>query len=125
MDVDPSMIEETEHRIKESGLNNVKTAVTQEYDLKIKEDTVSLALICTVLHEVEDKIRFITETDRILKDNGRIAIIEWIKRETDWGPPVNHRVGSDELQKLLEECKFKDITVKELNEYFYVIMAEK
>ncbi|VDN47199.1 Methyltransferase domain-containing protein (fragment) [Petrocella atlantisensis] len=46
------------------------------------------------MHEIDDKITFLNEIKRILINGGKIAVVEWIKRESDWGPPVNHRLDS-------------------------------
>ena len=79
------------------------------------------ALICTVLHEIEDRIKFLHETKRILIEGGKIAVVEWIKKESDWGPPVSHRVDSSDVKKELLDCGFTEISYVELNEYFYIV----
>lgn len=125
LDVESEMIEEVNQRIQENHLTNVKTILTDGYDFKLEDDSVSKALISTVLHEIGDKKRFVQEASRILERNGKIAIIEWIKRETDWGPPISHRVGSEEIKQILKDCSFEKITELELNKYFYIITANK
>lgn len=66
--------------------------MTGEYYFVLEDKTVSYAFMCTVLHEIEDRIQFLNEAKRILISGGKIAVIEWIKKETDWGPPVGHRM---------------------------------
>ena len=121
LDVEEEMIEELDKRIMENKIDNIQTVITEEYNFKLDDNSVTYALICTVLHEIEDRIKFLNETKRILNDGGNIAVVEWIKKESDWGPPISHRVDSSDVMSELLDCGFKEISYVELNEYFYIV----
>lgn len=121
LDVKEEMIEELDKKIEENKLDNIRTVITDEYDFKLEDNSVSYAFMCTVLHEIEDKIKFINETKRILVDGGKIAVVEWIKKDGDFGPKFSHRVDSSDIKKELKNCGFKEISYVELNEYFYIV----
>lgn len=125
LDIEAKMLELIEQKISEKNLCNIRTVLTEEYDFKLEEGSVNYAFMCTVLHEVVDKNRFINETKRILTDGGKIAIVEWIKSESDWGPPISHRLDSLDAQQILLECGFKDVSMVKLNEHFYILKAIK
>ena len=110
-----------EEMIEENKIDNIQTVITEEYNFKLDDNSVSYAFICTVLHEIEDRIKFLNETKRILIGGGNIAVVEWIKKESDWGPPVSHRVDSSDVKKELLDCGFTEISYVELNEYFYIV----
>lgn len=123
LDVKEEMIEVIDKKVEENNLNNIRAVITDEYDFKLDDNSVSYAFMCTVLHEIEDKIKFLNETKRILSSSGKLAVVEWIKKESDWGPPVIHRLDSiDVIQELLG-CGFKNLDYIELNEYFYIVIA--
>jgi hypothetical protein len=44
-------------------------------------------------------------------------------RESEWCPLVNHRIDSNDVKLLLKNNGFKDISDIELNEHFYIVMA--
>lgn len=123
LDVELEMIEELNKRSNENNILNIETILTEEYNLKLETDTISYAFMCTVLHEIEDKTRFLNETKRILIDGGKMAIVEWIKHESDWGAPMNHRIDSSEVKQILLNCGFKNTSIVELNEHFYIVLA--
>lgn len=125
MDIELEMIEETERRAVGNGMANIRPIVTAEYDLKVGDSTVSFAFACLVLHEVEDRVRFIREIKRILKGNGKIVIVEWIKKESDWGPPADHRLENGYVTQVLQDCGFKNVSTTDINEYFFAVMASK
>ena len=57
--------------------------------------------------------------------NGKFAIIEWNKAESDFGPPIKHRLGSNDLTAKLKNIGFKDISMIILNEHLYTITCFK
>lgn len=123
LDVNQEMIQEVDNRIIENNITNIQTILSNDYNFILEDNSVSYAFICTVLHEIEEKERFINEAKRILNVNGRIAIIEFIKKDTDWGPSASHRLDSSYVKQILEDCGFTDISIEELNDYFYIITA--
>ena len=49
------------------------------------------------------KERLFEEIRRITKENGKLAIIEWKKKETKMGPPAHHRIGKDEVINICQK----------------------
>ena len=125
LDIELEMLEEMDKKAVENGIQNIRTIVTKEYDFKIPDVSVAFAFVCTVLHEVEDKLKFIAEAKRILKENGRLAIVEWIKRDSQVGPPLGHRLDMGNVEEMLKECGFQEIVQNEFNENFYIVSARK
>ena len=101
LDTSDLMLEEVKKRTSDSGVSNIIAIKTSEYDLKLPDESVTFVLLVNVLHEIEDKAQFINEIRRILKTEGKIAIIEWEKENREMGPPMEHRIGKDETAALL------------------------
>jgi len=101
LDTSDQMLEEVKKRMSAANISNIVTIKTSEYDLKLPDESVTFALMVNVLHEIEDKAQFITEIRRILKPEGKIAIIEWEKENMEIGPPKEDRIGKDETAALL------------------------
>ncbi|MBM7616113.1 class I SAM-dependent methyltransferase [Alkaliphilus hydrothermalis] len=125
MDISLEMIEELEKKIEEQEILNIKTIITKENDMKVEDDFITYAFICTVLHEADEIQLFLKEVQRILKPKGKIVIVEWKKEEQDWGPPMEHRLQQEEIGQSLQEIGFKDVKYHEVGDYFYGVVAEK
>ncbi len=125
LDIMNEMLDEVKARYEKEKINNITLMQTLEYDLKLEDEKVSFALLVNVLHEVDDKPRMLKEIQRILKNNGRIALIEFDKRQTESGPPVEHRIEQDEALKLLEKAGFQISKKQEFADTFYAITAIK
>lgn len=86
---------------------------------ELEESSIDLIYLSTVFHifssqKIDD---FGKEVERILKPNGRLAMVEIEKRETPIGPPMNMRVSPGEMEKLI---KMKPASLVKVGEYFYM-----
>jgi ubiquinone/menaquinone biosynthesis C-methylase UbiE len=125
LDTSEEMLAEVEKRAAVANLSNVVTIKTEEYNLKLPDESVTFALLVNVLHEIEDKNKFIEDIKRILKVGGKLAIIEWEKTLIDMGPPLNHRIGKEEVENIIRKYEIKGISSMNFSEEFYGIVFTK
>ena len=84
-----------------------------------------MALISNVLHEVDEKDAFLTSVRKALKPAGRLAIIEWQKKETPHGPPVCDRLGADRIKAMLENNGFAAPSAADLGKEHAIYLTKK
>lgn len=125
IDISDIMLSEVKKRAQLAGYNNIVPLKSDEYDFKLKDESVDFVLICTVLHEVDDKTRFLQEASRICRRGGIISVVEFNETKTDFGPPLHHRVKRDEASKLLYESGFQSAVDFDINGAFYALKAIK
>jgi ubiquinone/menaquinone biosynthesis C-methylase UbiE len=125
MDISLEMLEEVDRAVEENIISNVVTISTRENDLEIPSGAVNYALISNVLHETECKEKFLSEVNRILANDGSIGIVEWRRTESEFGPPLEHRLDKEYIRKLLQDIGFRDIHTKDIGEYFYTVTGKK
>lgn len=125
IDISVEMLAEVEKAITEKGILNVKTIKTDEETLKLMDEIVTFAVMCNVLHEVDDPAKTLSEVSRILSNNGRIAVIEWQKVESPIGPPISHRLDKEYVQKLLQNAGFRNIEGMDIGDQFYAVSGQK
>jgi ubiquinone/menaquinone biosynthesis C-methylase UbiE len=123
VDASREMAEELERRRAAAGLANLEVVRSLEYGLGVASGMADLVLMATVLHEVDDKPRFLGEARRVLKPGGRIGIVEWQAVETGRGPGLAERVAPAETGRLLKKAGFGSIALEDLNEFFYIATA--
>ncbi len=125
LDISVEMLEEAEKRALAAGLNSIRFIKVDEYDLKLEPQSVDFALLCNVLHEIDDKKQYIGEIHRIVKSGGKLAIIDWEKIDGESGPPIDHRISYEEATGLLSENGFKDIMKMSIGTDYYGITAKR
>ncbi|MHB8277948.1 MAG: class I SAM-dependent methyltransferase [Candidatus Humimicrobiaceae bacterium] len=125
LDILPELLDDISKRIKTEKRNNIEVIKTDENNLKIAKESVSLAFSCNVLHETKDLDLFLKEVKRVLKPSGRITIIDWEKVDSDFGPPKEHRLDKSVIINGLKDIGFKYVKAKILNKDLYRITALK
>ena len=86
---------------KSKGLENIEYKKCGEYIFPINANSVDYVFLCNVLHEIVDKEKYLKEAIRVLKPEGSLCIIEWDKKPMEMGPPVEERIGVEELTSLV------------------------
>lgn len=110
IDIIPEMIDIA--KIKATDIDNIEFKVSGEYSFPVDNNSMKYVLISNVIHEIEDKIKYLNEVKRVLKENGYFLIIDWEKREMKMGPPVYERISKDEMIELCEKEGF--ITIESI-----------
>lgn len=125
LDITIEMLDEVEKRAIAAGVSNIRNIKVDEYDLKLEDQAVGFALMSNVLHEIEDKKRYVSEICRILQSGGKLAVIEWEKIIGESGPPIEHRISYEEVVELLSENGFENFVKHNISQDFYGITAIK
>jgi ubiquinone/menaquinone biosynthesis C-methylase UbiE len=97
VDVQQEMVDDLRARLAQQGITNVVVRRSSELEPSIQQRSVDLALLAFVLHEIDQRSSFLLAAKRLLRADGRIAVVEWEKIETPVGPPVEDRVTADEI----------------------------
>lgn len=125
LDISEEMLQEVERRAAIASVSNIIALQTKEYALKLPDETVTFGLMVNVLHEVEDKARFLEEIKRILKAQGKLALIEWEKKVMSMGPPLEHRLAEAEVLEILQTNGFVVHQSQHFADSFYAFVATK
>jgi ubiquinone/menaquinone biosynthesis C-methylase UbiE len=117
LDPDPKAIEILKAEAKDTNIIPLLGDITKATE--IADASLDLIYVATVLHgfsknEIDG---FNKETQRLLKPNGVLAIVEIKKEPTPFGPPLDIRFSPQELKDII--TLFPEKTV-ELGQFFYM-----
>jgi ubiquinone/menaquinone biosynthesis C-methylase UbiE len=93
-------------------------------ETRLTASSIDLIYLSTVIHgfsETEMK-GFLKEIKRLLKPNGKLAIIEIKKEDTPFGPPLGIRFSPEELRNIID---LNPTQLIDVGEYFYMQIFEK
>ena len=125
LDTSKEMIDELRIRILKNKITNIDTIISDPYHFHLDSNIGTFSFMANVLHEVEDKISFLKETNRILKKDGTLCIIEWQKKLTERGPPLEERINESEIEELMDKTNFKMTNSHSLGENFIYYISKK
>ncbi len=80
--------------------------------LPFSEDEFDIVFLGHVLHEAESIEQVLAEAKRVAKQ--RVVVLEWPYRQEEQGPPLAHRLMTEEIIETAEKAGYLDIDVKTL-----------
>jgi len=78
VDIQPSVITALNDRLQREQVTNVKAEVADVYELPFSDNTFDRVFLVTVVGEIPDKARALVEIRRVLKDDGLLAVGEFL-----------------------------------------------
>lgn len=121
IDVLETALEAVRSQAKIEGLFNIKLIranLEKPNGSKLPSESCDLVFIANVLFQAPDKSSLIDEAKRILKVNGRLAIIEW-KPYIALGPKKESRLSEAELKRLLSSKGFSELKEIDAGSHHY------
>lgn len=98
VDINPELLEAVQKKVDEQQLENLVCVQAQEDSpYAITDSCADLVMLILVLHELSDKVTVLHEVQRMLKPGGRLAVVEFKKAQTPYGPPLAHRISEQEI----------------------------
>lgn len=122
VDIEPKMLGMLKENAKKEQLENIHYVESDLDHIQLDDNSADNVMISFVIHEVPDVNQTLHEIRRILKPGGQLFMIEWEAIETESGPPLDHRIPSDDLTGSLEKNGFT-VELIQLNPENYALKA--
>ncbi len=74
VDIQPEMIEQVQKRVQAAGLTNVETHIADAYHLPLPDNCIDRAFLISVLPEIPDPARALSELQRVLRPDGILSL---------------------------------------------------
>lgn len=122
IDIVPEMLEIAKE--KGEGISNIEFRESSEYSFPVEDNSIKYVLTSNVIHEVQEKIKYLKEIRRVLKEDGHFLIIEWDKREMEMGPPVHERISKEEMIDLCRHSGFREAKIIDISQNHYGLKVQ-
>jgi len=81
-------------------------------------------LLAFVFYEMPDGLRWLREVRRLLKEGGRVAIVEWDTVPSPGGPPQEERLSALKVLHMASETGFSADEKIQLTPYHYLCLLQ-
>jgi SAM-dependent methyltransferase len=95
VDVEPKILDALRERLAGSGLRNVTPVLALAEDPLIPPGACDVVMVVDTYHHFPDREVYLRRLARTLRSGGRIVNIDYHKRETPVGPPLDHRLSRE------------------------------
>lgn len=109
IEVQKELLSRLKSAAKTEGLHNLEVIwgdLERLGGTKIRDFSIDVALVSNVLFQIEDRRGFITELKRIMKQNGKVLVVEWSDSYSGLGPRPEEIIPRSDVQTLLEKHHF-------------------
>lgn len=126
IDVQEKMVAILNEKIQKLKIKNVETLVSTEENVPLPNESVDLAFMASVLHEL-DSYATVKGICRFLKPQGVLAVLEWKKEEkpSEFGPPIWERLTPDQTREIVEKMGFEVKDISLIGQYHYLVISVK
>lgn len=124
IDVQREMLELFKDKLDQYPAFNVELVQADASGTGLADATCDVVFMANVWHEFEDRGAVLRESIRILKPLGRIAVLDWRPDvEPEHGPPLEHRLPSEEGATRMAEAGFERIVRTNIGRYSWIVQA--
>jgi ubiquinone/menaquinone biosynthesis C-methylase UbiE len=102
LDSQREMLEAMNASLEQGHRGNIWSVIGELPELPFSDGSMDRVFIVNVLHEFQDKDRLVKELRRVLKDGGRVSLVDFQKRETSFGPPVEERIDIGDVEAIFD-----------------------
>jgi predicted methyltransferase len=106
VDVEPRMVDVLRSRLAQAHLTNVTPVLAAFDNPLLPAGTCDVVLVVDTYHHFENGPGYLAELKRVIKPGGVLVNVDFHKRETPMGPPVEHRISREAFLKDAETAGF-------------------
>ncbi len=105
LDVSQEMLRDLMERCDGDCKEKVLPVRCELPDLPLRSSSLDHLFMVNVLHEFEDRSLMVREVFRVLKEGGRITLVDFQKKSTKRGPPMEERIDEGDVPMLFNCMK--------------------
>lgn len=106
VDILKSVLEAVGNRARQEGLTNIQTIWSNLEIIgatQIPEASLDLSMLHNMLFQSDKDDLVVKEAYRLTKVGGKILMIDWLKIETPFGPPIGDRPNPEDLKRYAQD----------------------
>ena len=107
VDIDEGLIRHLRERASQEKLENMEAVLAKPDDPKLAARSVDVVFICNVLHHVENRAAYYKKLAAALRPGGRLAVVDFFKRELPVGPGVEMKIAREAMVRELRDAGFR------------------
>jgi len=125
IDVNQKSLDYVARNLEKEEINNVKTVLAQAQGIDLPEN-VDLFFLRNVFHHLPDPAEYFKSIRRFLKDNGKVAIIDYEKRKFSFTGLFGHFTTENVLLDIMDSAGFYPLEKHDfLQDQLFIIFAKQ
>ena len=122
VDTEPNLVAHLRARAEHEKTPTIVPVLASMDDPRLPPGALDLVLIVDTYHHLDARRAYLDRLARTLKPGGRIAIVDWQKRDLPVGPPASHKLAREQVVDEMRSAGFTLVDESTLlpHQYFLV-----
>ncbi|MDP1883761.1 MAG: class I SAM-dependent methyltransferase [Candidatus Moranbacteria bacterium] len=128
LDILPSSLETVSSQAKVRGITNIlvrRVNLEKEGGSKLADRSCDWVVMKDMLFQNKNKMTVLSEARRILKDQGRILLIEWNDNDVSIGPDKSLRISKEALTEVIQKSGLGILEEIPVSNFHYGLILAK
>ncbi|MGR3311147.1 MAG: class I SAM-dependent methyltransferase [Candidatus Brocadiales bacterium] len=107
VDIDEKLLDYLKKKAEDAGIKNIKIVKSEPNNpLLVHLKRIDLVFICNTWHHIEKRHKYLQLLHESLKPAGKLVMVDFVAKETPFGPPLSKRIPRNKLVEECEQAKF-------------------
>ena len=125
LDSQDEMLKALRKRVEATKLTNIEILKSTETHFSLPKASLDGLLLAFVIHQNRDRLAFLKAATDLLRPGGWCCVLEWFRKETEEGPPLEKRIEPDEMAVLAKEAGLGLLWQRDMNGKQYMVLLRK
>jgi SAM-dependent methyltransferase len=124
VDPEPTLVAHLRQRAEREGSANVVPVLASLDNPRLPAGLVDVVLIVDTFHHIDDRVAYFRRLRQALRPPGRIAIVDWQKRELPVGPEMDHKLAREQVVREMETAGYRLVEEPSILPYQYFLIFQ-
>jgi ubiquinone/menaquinone biosynthesis C-methylase UbiE len=128
IDIQQELLTKSLHLAKEHHLESIQFIhgdLEEEDGSTLPPESVDAVIISNLLFQVENKKAVLEEANRILRNKGKILVVDWRESFGGVGPQPEYVIAEEEMREIIEKEGFEHLSDIDAGAYHYGLIFTK
>lgn len=122
VDIEPELIEHLQERAEKEGLPNLRAVLADRDSPELSERSTDLVFVCDTWHHIDDRLNYLGKLSRVLREGGRVAVVDFREGELPVGPPPGHKLTRDDVVAEFDKAGWRLVDEGTMLPYQYLLV---
>ncbi|QLH75436.1 MAG: class I SAM-dependent methyltransferase [Methanomassiliicoccales archaeon] len=99
LDAQKEMLENLLKRSADRAFN-IRPVLAELPAIPLRDESADHIFIVNMLHEIDEKVSMVKEVHRVLRNGGGATVVDFQKKFTKKGPPLNERIEESDVPSI-------------------------
>jgi ubiquinone/menaquinone biosynthesis C-methylase UbiE len=124
VDPEPNLVAHLRQRAEREASANVVPVLASLDNPRLPAGIVDMVLIVDTYHHIDDRVAYLRRLRETLRPPGRVAVVDWQKRELPVGPEMAHKLAREQVVREMEQSGYLLVEEPGILPYQYFLIFQ-